>query len=53
LKGGEEFLVVVPADVRPKVNSNIQIEFDTKYLHIFEGESGINISYQQPAGITA
>jgi len=53
LKGGEEFLVVVPADVRPKVNSNIQIEFDTKYLHIFEGESGINISYQLPAGITA
>lgn len=53
LTGDENFLVVVPAEVRPLVNSNIQIEFNTKHLHIFEGDTGINISYQQPMNITA
>jgi len=49
LEGRDVFLVVVPSKVKPKINSTIQIEFDTRYLHIFEGESGINISYQLPA----
>lgn len=48
LVAGDKFLVEAPSDIHPEINSTIQIVFDMRYLHIFDGKSGINISSQLP-----
>jgi len=45
LKGGEVFLVEVPSTVRPDIDSTIQILFDFRHMHIFDADSGVNITY--------
>lgn len=45
LKGGELFLVEVPSNVRPEIDSTVQILFDIRHMHIFDAESGENITY--------
>jgi ABC-type sugar transport system ATPase subunit len=45
LGDGEIFLAETASDVRPELNSTLHVEFDMRHLHVFEEESGMNISY--------
>jgi multiple sugar transport system ATP-binding protein len=45
LKGNEIFLVAVGSDIKPALNSTVQLLFDMNHLHIFEAASGNNLTY--------
>jgi multiple sugar transport system ATP-binding protein len=45
LAAGEIFLVITAPDIKPQIGSTIHVLFDQNHLHIFEGESGLNLTY--------
>ena len=45
LAAGENFLVIVTSDIKPEIGSTIHVLFDQNHLHIFEAETGLNLTY--------
>jgi len=45
LTGGEIFLAEVAADFSPDLASTVFMQFDLQHVHIFENETGLNLTY--------